>query len=50
MKKMVMKWGVLATALALALVVVSCEQPTEEAGGTNAPTIIRLYLDRRINA
>ncbi|MDR0583430.1 MAG: hypothetical protein LBG57_03665 [Treponema sp.] len=44
MKKTFVKLGLLA--LALAFVLVSCAQPTEEAGGPNAPTIIRLYLDR----
>jgi hypothetical protein len=45
MKKTFVKLGLLA--MALAFVLVSCAQPTEEAGGgTKAPTIIRLYLDR----
>ena len=47
MKKTLVKLGVLAAALALALVVVSCEQPTDEgSSGPGSPTIIRLYLDR----
>ncbi|MDR1252989.1 MAG: hypothetical protein LBK62_12640 [Treponema sp.] len=47
MKKTFMKLGTAALVLALALVFVSCAQPTEEgSSGPNAPTIIRLYLDR----
>jgi hypothetical protein len=47
MKKTLMRLGVLAAALALTFVFVSCAQPTEEgSSGPNAPTIIRLYLDR----
>jgi hypothetical protein len=47
MKKTLIKLGAAAIVLALALVFASCAQPTEEgSSGPNAPTIIRLYLDR----
>jgi hypothetical protein len=47
MKKTFIKLGAAAIVLTLALVFASCAQPTEEgSSGPNAPTIIRLYLDR----
>jgi hypothetical protein len=46
MKKTLVKLGAAALALTLALVFAACAQPTEESSGPNAPTIIRLYLDR----
>jgi hypothetical protein len=47
MKKTFVKLGVLAVALAL--VFAACAQPTdeEEGSGTNAPTIVRLHLDKQ---
>ncbi|MDR1253194.1 MAG: hypothetical protein LBK62_13705 [Treponema sp.] len=46
MKKTLVKLGAAALALTLALVFAACAQPTEESSGPNAPTIIRLVLDR----
>lgn len=46
MKKTFVRLGVLAAALAL--IFVACAQPTEESSsGPNAPTIVRLHLDKQ---
>jgi hypothetical protein len=48
MKKTFVRLGVLAAALVFAFVFASCAQPTDEsASGPNAPTIIRLHLDKQ---
>ncbi|MDR1252538.1 MAG: hypothetical protein LBK62_10275 [Treponema sp.] len=48
MKKTFVRLGVLAAALVFAFVFASCAQPTDESSsGPNAPTIIRLHLDKQ---